>query len=93
MDTGENVNAGRRRALECMAWAGGGVLWTMAGGVPRSALLGGGAQAATRSGGLSFVQISDSHIGFPKPANPDTPATSPRRSPRSNALPRATRDL
>ncbi len=66
---------GRRRALECMAWAGGGVLWTVVGGVPQSALLGGGAQAATLAGGFSFVQISDSHIGFHNPPNPDTPAT------------------
>ena len=26
----------RRRVLECMTWAGTGVLWTIAGGVPRS---------------------------------------------------------
>ena len=62
----------RRFALECMTWAGTGVLWTFAGGVPASQLIG-RAEAATT--GFSFVQISDSHIGFSKPANPDTRAT------------------
>ena len=62
----------RRGPLACGAWAGAGLLWTMSGGVPRSILLG-EAQAATE--GLAFVQISDTHIGFNKPANPDTKAT------------------
>jgi len=65
----------RRGLLKCMAWAGTGVVWTMAGGVASSALLG-QAQAATRkTAGLTFVQISDTHIGFDKAANPDTMAT------------------
>jgi len=63
----------RRGALECMVWAGAGVLWTVTGGVPRSSLIG-YAEAATAPG-LSFVQISDSHIGFKNPPNADTPGT------------------
>ncbi len=59
----------RRRVLECMAWAGTGVVWTVAGGVPTSRLI---ASAQARTGAFSFVQISDSHIGFEKPANPDS---------------------
>ncbi len=62
----------RRFALECMTWAGSGVLWTVAGGVPVSRMID-GAEAAPS--GFSFVQISDSHIGFSKPANPDASAT------------------
>jgi 3',5'-cyclic AMP phosphodiesterase CpdA len=65
----------RRTVLECMVWAGTGVLWTIAGGVPQSSLLGIGtanaetlAQAAT---GFNFLQISDSHIGFKQAANPN----------------------
>ncbi len=27
---------GRREVLECMVWAGTGVLWTVSGGVPHS---------------------------------------------------------
>jgi 3',5'-cyclic AMP phosphodiesterase CpdA len=62
----------RRHALECMIWAGTGMLWTLSGGVPVSTLLG-TAQAADT--GFSFLQISDSHIGFNKAANPDARAT------------------
>ncbi len=62
----------RRQALECMLWAGTGVVWTVAGGVPGSRLIG---SAKAAEGSFSFVQISDSHIGFAKPANPDARAT------------------
>lgn len=62
----------RRSFLKCMVWAGTGVLWTVSGGVPRSRML--DAAAATVDG-FSFVQISDSHIGFAKPPNLDTTDT------------------
>ena len=66
----------RRGLLKCMVWTGTGVLWTVSGGVPRSALLGGAAQAAEiPSGELTFMQISDSHIGFSNAPNMDTPGT------------------
>jgi 3',5'-cyclic AMP phosphodiesterase CpdA len=68
----EDRGVDRRHALECMIWAGTGVLWTLTGGVPRSALLG-SAQAAET--GFSFLQISDSHVGFDKPANPNALGT------------------
>jgi 3',5'-cyclic AMP phosphodiesterase CpdA len=64
----------RRKVLECMTWAGTGVLWTIAGGVPASLGLVDGAIAAD-AGGLTFLQISDSHIGFDKPANPNVKGT------------------
>jgi hypothetical protein len=74
----------RRGALECMIWAGTGVLWTMAGGIPRSSsLLGISAANAQAANGFSFLQISDSHIGFKAPANPNPLERSTRRSPRS----------
>jgi 3',5'-cyclic AMP phosphodiesterase CpdA len=79
-------DAGRRGVLKCMLWAGTGVLWTMAGGVPQSRLLTGSAQAATTAGGLSFMQISDSHIGFANPPNTDTPATLKEAIGRVNTL-------
>ncbi|MGO4834168.1 metallophosphoesterase, partial [Rhizobiaceae sp. 2RAB30] len=61
----------RRHALECMIWAGTGVLWTVSGGVPVSLSLLDRAQAAEAlKGGFTFLQISDSHIGFDKAANP-----------------------
>ena len=63
---------GRRGVLECMTWAGTAMVWTMVGGVPRARLIG-QAEAATTD--FSFVQVSDSHLGFDKPANPDTTGT------------------
>ena len=74
----EHHDIDRRGALECMVWAGTGVLWTLTGGVPKSMnLLGMSvAQAQTAAaGGLTFLQISDSHVGFDKPANPNALGT------------------
>ena len=66
----------RRKVLECMTWAGTGVLWTLAGGVPQSLGIVGSAQAAEASASaLTFLQISDSHVGFDKAANPHALAT------------------
>jgi 3',5'-cyclic AMP phosphodiesterase CpdA len=64
----------RRGALTCMVWAGTGLLWTLSGGVPKSVGLLDDAFAAMPSG-FTFLQISDSHIGFNKPANPDALGT------------------
>lgn len=80
METGmaqhDNEDGGidRRHALECMIWAGTGVLWTLSGGVPKSLGFVGEAFAADQKG-FTFLQISDSHVGFNKPANPDALAT------------------
>ena len=76
---------GRRGFLQCMAWAGTGVLWTLGGGVASSALIS-SAQAAAPTG-LSFIQISDSHVGFKKPANPDPLGTLKETIGRIRALP------
>jgi 3',5'-cyclic-AMP phosphodiesterase len=68
----------RRHFLECMAWVGTGAVWTMSSGVLRGAPLGQSARGpmmAHGTGGLRFAQISDSHIGFNKPANMDVTAT------------------
>jgi 3',5'-cyclic AMP phosphodiesterase CpdA len=71
-DTNEDETVhDRRHALECMIWAGTGVLWTLSGGVPRSLSLLDAAKADTiGANDFTFLQISDSHIGFDKPANP-----------------------
>ncbi len=72
----ETSGLNRRGALECMLWAGTGVLWTVAGGVPASTLIGSALAAPEPADkGFSFIQISDSHIGFSKPANPDALGT------------------
>jgi Icc protein len=68
----------RRRFMECMAWAGAGVVWTVTGGVAASASLDRALAAPKGRGGVqpfSFLQISDSHIGFAKDANPDARVT------------------
>src|SRR6202050_1241563 len=67
-----------------MAWAGTGVIWTMTGGVPTSKLL--GADAKPSRSDFTFVQISDSHIGFNKPANPDVTATLQAAINKINAM-------
>jgi 3',5'-cyclic-AMP phosphodiesterase len=66
----------RRHFLKCMAWVGTGAVWTMSGGVLKASPLGHlhGAEMVARDA-LKFVQISDSHIGFDKPANSDVAAT------------------
>src|SRR6202166_3566910 len=87
-----NDGVDRRGFLKCMAWAGTGLVWTMSGGVPVS-------RAFARSGGkgsdtdamkgadFRFVQISDSHIRFNKPANPDVTATLQTAINKINAMP------
>ena len=35
-ESDRDVGVSPRRVLECMTWAGTGVLWTMTGGVPHS---------------------------------------------------------
>ena len=65
-------NLQRRGFLKCMTWAGTAMVWTVAGGVPRSRLIG-SAEAANNE--FTFVQISDSHLGFDKAANPNVTAT------------------
>jgi 3',5'-cyclic AMP phosphodiesterase CpdA len=77
---------GRRKVLECMTWAGTGVLWTIAGGVPRSLGIIGEA-AAQEAKGLTFLQISDSHVGFDKPANPNALGTLEEAINKIRALP------
>src|SRR3569833_1436588 len=76
----------RRKVLECMTWAGTGLLWTVSGGVPRSLGLVDQAMAAEVPG-FSFMQISDSHMGFDKPANPNTKGTLEEPTRRIKALP------
>jgi 3',5'-cyclic AMP phosphodiesterase CpdA len=76
----------RRKVLECMTWAGTGMLWTISGGVPHSLGLVDEANAAEAKG-LTFLQISDSHIGFDKPANPNAKGTLEEAIERIKAIP------
>ena len=85
-DDSKALGLNRRKVLECMTWAGTGVLWTVAGGVPRSLGIVGDAVAAPASK-VTFMQISDSHIGFDKPANPNTIGTLEAAIGKIKALP------
>lgn len=82
---GDTDGVDRRGFLRCMAWAGSGVVWAVTGGIPRSELLG----QTGATGGLQFVQISDSHIGFSKPANMDVNGTLQLAIDKIDALPEA----
>jgi len=77
----------RRGFLKCMAWAGTGLVWTLSGGIPTSRLFGATGHEGHHNAGFSFVQISDSHIGFNKGANPDVTATLQAAIDKINSLP------
>src|ERR1700754_2117205 len=77
----------RRKVLECMTWAGTGVLWTITGGVPHSLGLVDAANAAEPAG-MTFLQISDSHVGFDKPANPNALGTLEEAINKVKAMPK-----
>ena len=81
----------RRKALRCLAaWSGAAVIWTVAGGVPRAlGVTNSGKVAAAPKGAFTFVQISDTHIGFHKEANPDIVGSLRRAIGEINALPNA----
>jgi 3',5'-cyclic AMP phosphodiesterase CpdA len=85
--TGDGID--RRGFLKCMAWAGTGLLCTMSGGILTSLGLPQAAEAKGKAatGTLSFVQISDSHIGFNKAANKDVIGTLRAAVDKINALP------
>jgi 3',5'-cyclic AMP phosphodiesterase CpdA len=78
----------RRGFLKCMAWAGTGALCVVQGGVLKSFALSDvmRQKVGNLTGDLSFVQISDSHIGFNKDANPDVTATLREAIAKVNAL-------
>jgi Icc protein len=85
-----NDGIDRRGFLKCMAWAGAGALCVVQGGVLTSRALAsqmGSEMKPHKMGELTFVQISDSHMGFNKPANPDVIATLQAAVDKINALP------
>jgi 3',5'-cyclic AMP phosphodiesterase CpdA len=68
----------RRNALKCMAYGGAGTLFALSGGVFTPidlAMAAGDKQGAAKLGKPLFIQISDTHIGFNKEANPDVNGT------------------
>ena len=82
----------RRKALGCLAYGGAGTLFVLAGGVFTPLDLAAAAADAARTGRLGrplFVQLSDTHIGFNKDANPDVAGTLTRAIDLVNAMPEA----
>ena len=75
----------RRDALKCLG-VGAGTLFTLSGGVFSAFDM---AEARTDVGTPLFLQISDTHIGFNKEANPDVAGTLNRTIDMVNALPQA----
>jgi 3',5'-cyclic AMP phosphodiesterase CpdA len=84
-------SAARRGALGCIArWSGTAVVWGVAGGVPYAiGATGNGMRPPPAETPFTFVQISDTHIGFRKEANPDTSASMRQAIAEINALPHA----
>jgi len=80
-DRGDQIE--RRNFLKCMAWAGTGAVWVMSGGLLTSCELVSGAKP---KGSFSFIQISDSHIGFNKDPNHDVTKTLQEAVNKVNAL-------
>ena len=77
----------RREFLQCMAWTGTGLLWSVSGGVLSSRAIGvGAAEAQTAPASFSFAQISDTHIGFKGDANKDAMGTFEAAIARIKAL-------
>lgn len=79
----------RRQVLGCLAaWSGASIVWTIVGGVPRAiGATNGGPVTDAGQSALTFVQISDTHIGFHKEANPDVVGSLRRAINEINALP------
>jgi 3',5'-cyclic-AMP phosphodiesterase len=88
MEKGGHDGIDRRGFLKCMAWAGTGVVWTLTGGVLSSCGL---PQAASNDpktpGDFTFVQVSDSHIGFANVPNQDVTGTFQKAIARIGELP------
>jgi 3',5'-cyclic AMP phosphodiesterase CpdA len=83
-----NDGIDRRGFLKCMAWAGAGVVWAMKGGILTARAFGADAGTATGTD-FTFVQVSDSHIGFNKGVYTDVLGTFQTAVARINALPKA----
>ena len=72
----------RKDFIEHVSWTGAGIAWTLS----ASGLMTAGAEARAATG-LTFVQISDSHIGFTRPENPDVTGTLQKTIDDINAMP------
>src|SRR5262249_43674269 len=90
-----NDGVHRRGFLKCMAWAGTGLIWTVSAGILGCRRVGGETSDPSEgplpqqepAADFTFVQISDSHIGFSRPPNTNVTETLRQALTRINALP------
>src|SRR4051794_30655597 len=86
----DEIDGNRRGFLKCMAWAGTGALFALDGGIAASIGLDSALAAPLKRSAakpFTFVQLSDSHIGFNKPPNADARATFREAIAKVKALP------
>src|SRR5580698_10169571 len=82
----DDFTPSRRGALQCLAFGGAGTLFTLSGGILTP--IGLAQAAAEKPAGLPlFLQVSDTHIGFNKDANPDVAGTLKQTVALVNAMP------
>jgi 3',5'-cyclic AMP phosphodiesterase CpdA len=84
--SGDDSALTRRDTLKCLAFGGAGTLFVLSAGVLTPVDLATAACDAEGEGKPLFVQISDTHIGFSKDANPDVAGTLRLAIERVNAL-------
>lgn len=92
MNDPEDGMSRRRMLSNCAGWAGAGAVYTLSGGIASSLSLDSALAASPRKSGgrtrpFTFVQISDTHIGFDKAANPDARGTAIAAVEKIKALP------
>lgn len=89
MSSDPEVNQSRRGALKCLAFGGAGTLFVLAGGVltPVDVLAAAKRDMLAVAGTPLFLQISDTHIGFNKEANPNVAGTLRQTIDLVNAMP------
>jgi hypothetical protein len=90
MHNPDRHSSSRRDALKCLAYGSAGTLFALSGGVFTATDLAVAGDAITRASVTDtplFVQISDTHIGFNKEANPDVNGTLKRTIDLVNAMP------
>ncbi|KAI3607183.1 putative phosphohydrolase [Cupriavidus necator H850] len=83
-------DSSRRAALKCLAFGGAGTVFVLAGGVfapVELAIAASGKDPSVAAGVPLFLQISDTHIGFNKEANPDVAGTLKKTIDYVNAMP------
>jgi hypothetical protein len=88
-----NDGVDRRGFLKCMAWAGTGMVWAVSGGIlgcsrvePNAEKAKADSETTATPASFTFVQVSDSHLGFSRDPNRDVAETYREAIAKINAL-------